>query len=415
MKVACPSCQSSLTIDDKKIPAGGARIKCPTCQNIFPVKPGMDAGVPLPGAAAPTSTPSGAVPLPGISAAKPAQTNWDQEPTRVAPPGAVPLPGAASNWETAPTAAHPAMGAVPLPGGAGIPGATQHAPLPSNVPRPSSRSGISTVPLPGISAARPAPAAWEEESTRVAGAPVPGGIDLDLSAQATAAVPALGARPSGASVPLPGGSAPARGSAGAVPLPGPSPSGFTSNAGAVPLPGSSPSGFTSNAGAVPLPGSSPSGFRSNGGAVPQPGSSPSGLRPSAAAVPLPGGFSGGDELEADFGGSPTGHIPLPGAAATQAMPALQTDDVPFSDDFGEEAPAPPAQVGGAVDFGFPDLPGDGAPGFDPPQSQGASGGFGFDAAPAPAPVSGGFDFDAPPSPAPVSGGFDFGAPPAPAP
>lgn len=165
----------------------------------------------------------------------------------------------------------------------------------------------------------------------------------------------------------------------------------------------------SNAGAVPLPGSSASGVRSNPGAVPLPGaSSPSGARSSPAAVPLPGGFRGGDDLEADFGS-----IPLPGAshsAATQAVPALQTDEVPFSDDFGE-APAP--QAAASAGFGFPDLPGDSAPGFDPPQASG--GGFDFDAAP-PQPASGGFDFDAPPAPAAVSGGgsFDFGAP-APAP
>lgn len=404
MKVACPSCNSSLTIDDKKIPAGGARIKCPTCQTIFPVKPGMSAGaVPLPGGAAPpSSSASGAVPLPGLSAAKPTATSWEDEPTRVGTPGAVPLPGAGgpSDWETAPTSAMPASGAVPLPGASGIPGATLRAPPPSNVPKPSTKSGIAAVPLPGISAAKPAATSWDDEATRVGDATggTPAGVDMDFSAQTTAAMPKLGA------VPLPGAS---------------SPSGIRPSAvGSIPLPGgSAPSGLRSAPGAVPLPGSA-SGVRSAPGSVPLPGSSaPSGVRAFGGAVPLPGGFSGGDDLEADFSSPPTNRIPLPGAshsAATQAVPALQTDDVPFSDDFGEEAPPPAGGSNTAsADFGFPDLPGDGAPGFDPPQSTGSAGGFDFDA-PAPPPVSGGFDFDAP-APPPVSGGFDFDPPPAPAP
>ncbi|MCC6337800.1 MAG: zinc-ribbon domain-containing protein, partial [Myxococcales bacterium] len=74
MKVTCPSCQSGLNIDDKKIPPGGARIKCPTCQNVFPVRPGAPAAA---------SSPSGAVPLPGISAAAPQRQAWEDEATRV--------------------------------------------------------------------------------------------------------------------------------------------------------------------------------------------------------------------------------------------------------------------------------------------------------------------------------------------
>jgi len=395
MKVACPSCNSSLTIDDKKIPAGGARIKCPTCQTIFPVKPGMSSGaVPLPGGAAPASSSSGAVPLPGLSAAKPSPTSWEDAPTRVGTPGAVPLPGAAgpSDWETAPTRAMPASGAVPLPGSAAFPGSTQRAPPPSNVPKPSTRSGIA-VPLPGISAAKPAATSWDDEATRVGDATgaAPAGVDLDFSVQTTAAMPKLGA------VPLPGASSGVR----------------PSTVDSIPLPGAStPSGLRSSPGAVPLPGSSASGARSNAGSVPLPGaSSSSGMRSNPAAVPLPGAVSGGDDLEAGFGSPPTNRVPLPGAshsAATQAVPALQTDEVPFSDDFGE-APLPQQSNAASADFGFPDLPGDSAPGFDPPQSSGS--GFDFDAAPPPA-ASTGFDFDAPAAPPPVSGGgFDFGAPP----
>src|SRR5258705_8445475 len=126
MKATCPSCNAHLNIDDKKIPAGGARIKCPTCQNVFPVKPGDAAGaVPLPGASAPAHGGSGAVPLPGGSGAP-----------HPAPPhsNAVPLPGSSaasahdSEWEDAPTRMQPTF----IPPEA-VPGATTRTAPPSNV------------------------------------------------------------------------------------------------------------------------------------------------------------------------------------------------------------------------------------------------------------------------------------------
>jgi predicted Zn finger-like uncharacterized protein len=426
MKVACPSCNASLNIDDKKIPPGGARIKCPTCQNVFPVKPGAAASspsgaVPLPGPSKPASSPSGAVPLPGLSAARPQATSWDDEPTRAVPQGAVPLPGAA--FRDAPTQAMSssiplpggaaptqAMNAIPLPGsgGSAIPGATRGAAPPSNVPapKPVTRPATAAVPLPGISAAKPAPTAWDDtEATRVGDA-VPqdnSGFDVDFSNSATAAVPALGSAPT-ASIPLPGGAPAMRGAAGSIPLPG----------GAAPRPATASSPSRVGAASIPLPGGAPSSRSAVTAAVPLPGAG--GFRstdsfqvdisgPSAGGIPLPGGA---DPLEADFGAAPTSAgIPLPGGAPTQSVPAFQPDEVPFSDDFGE-APAPAGAA--AAGFDFPDLPGD--PG-EPPAP--VSGGFSFDAPPAPAPVSGGFSFDAPPAPAPVSGGFSFDAPPAPAP
>src|SRR3990167_3374593 len=114
MKVSCQSCSSVLNIDDKKIPPGGARIKCPTCQNVFPVKP-----------PAAVSSPSGLVPLPGISAPTPQRQEWEDEATRVA---SVPMPAAA------------------------IPGATTISAPPTNVRQPALKAPSSpSVPLPGIS------------------------------------------------------------------------------------------------------------------------------------------------------------------------------------------------------------------------------------------------------------------------
>ncbi|HEX8700694.1 MAG TPA: tetratricopeptide repeat protein, partial [Myxococcaceae bacterium] len=112
MKVSCPSCQTNYNIDDKRIPPGGAKLKCARCQNTFPIKPGGDTmatpmAIPLPGAAAPA--PQAAIPLPGAAAP--------------APQAAIPLPGAAAPAYQAaiplPGAAAPApQAAIPLPGAA---------------------------------------------------------------------------------------------------------------------------------------------------------------------------------------------------------------------------------------------------------------------------------------------------------
>ena len=83
MRVTCPSCHTNYNIDDKRIPPGGAKLKCAKCQNTFPIRPAAEA-VPLP-AADPT------IPLPGAGPEEPAA--WESEATRVVPMNAVPLPG----------------------------------------------------------------------------------------------------------------------------------------------------------------------------------------------------------------------------------------------------------------------------------------------------------------------------------
>ena len=87
MKVSCQSCSSVLNIDDNKIPAGGARIKCPICQTIFPVRPG--------GVGSPASN---AVPLPGSSSERPR----DDEATRVADLRGL-IPGATTSLSGGPS------------------------------------------------------------------------------------------------------------------------------------------------------------------------------------------------------------------------------------------------------------------------------------------------------------------------
>ena len=182
MKVACPSCNSNLNIADGKIPPGGARIKCPTCQNVFPVKPAAAAGaVPLPGAAAPAPR-AGAVPLPGLSAARPAAMSHQEEPTRVSDAPGMPLD------EAGPTHTGPAGargGAVPLPGGyepSLVGGDVRTQPAAAAARGAGARGGA--VPLPGgagnyqPTTTGPAYAPPPAEPTHIGGLP-DGGLELD--------------------------------------------------------------------------------------------------------------------------------------------------------------------------------------------------------------------------------------------
>jgi predicted Zn finger-like uncharacterized protein len=419
MKVSCQSCNSVLNIDDKKIPPGGARIKCPTCQSVFPVKP-----APAPSAASPAL-----VPLPGISAAPAQRQSWEEESTRVADMSSMPA--------------------------AAIPGATTVSAPPTNVklPPPARTSTNSAVPLPGISAAPAQRQSWEEEATRVGTVPLPGAagpaIDFDVAptgavplpgGAATAVAPAYVPLPGAATavapahVPLPGPTAVAPAYAPPPPLPKPPPPPRPS--GSIPLPGAASS--------IPLPGSAggPASIPLPGGvgasSIPLPGAASDDLAASDdfGSVPLPGGRAppvagmgfddtvelpggSGDSLEVDLSGG-SGAVPLPGEAPreygggfdfSKAPPA----PAPGGFDFSE---APPAPAPGGFDFSeAPPAPAPVGGGFDfseaPPPP--APGGFEFDAAPPPpAAAPGGFDFsDAPPPPA--AGGFDFGAPPPPAP
>ncbi|HYH99476.1 tetratricopeptide repeat protein [Hyalangium sp.] len=156
MKVSCPTCQTNYNIDDKRIPPGGAKLKCAKCQNTFPIRPLSESlatpvAIPLPGAAAPQSA---AIPLPGSAAPQSA---------------AIPLPGAAAPQSAAiplPGSAAPQSAAIPLPGSA----APQYAAIPLP-PAPQSAA----IPLPPPPASDPfgavgdgADYGWDDnESTRV--------------------------------------------------------------------------------------------------------------------------------------------------------------------------------------------------------------------------------------------------------
>ncbi len=209
MQISCPSCSAQYNVDESRIPPQGVSIKCPRCQHQFVVQsPNLAAPVP----AAPSSSGSGAVALPGSKgAAVPLPGSA----------GAVPLPGGGRGAGAVPL---PGAGGVPLPGAVPLPGGGGPVPLPGG-------GGFGAVPLPGAG-----------------GVPLPG-ASVPLPGASSVPLP-------GASVPLPGGSVPLPG-AGSVPLPGGSVPG-----GSVPLPGASlvplPGGSVPlPSGSVPLPGTAP--------------------------------------------------------------------------------------------------------------------------------------------------------------
>ncbi|MHB8874756.1 MAG: zinc-ribbon domain-containing protein, partial [Myxococcaceae bacterium] len=417
MKVSCPSCQTNYKIDDKRIPPGGAKLKCAKCETTFPIKPDAppapSAGaIPLPGMAAPRS---GAIPLPGITAAVAAPaTNldsprWDEESTRVV---SIPLPSAAyspgkenaTRIEQFPSEppAESTQVAVPLPGrgmsspapfAIPLPGAGE-APMsadPFAIPLPGAPPAA--IPLPGITPAFAEPASnlppgegarWDEESTRVQSIPLPGAA---FGAPAGEAPSFDYEQPSGAqgfeggAVPLPGAGgwdqAPAdeapQESAGIdfadADLVDPPPSAAPTQTGrAIPLPGGAAPG------AIPLPGSSRAGASAN----------------TITSIPLPGAGSGAPHA-----------IPLPGSAR-RPDPPTSISASPFE----FEAPPPPEPQAAGLDFS--DLP---SPAGSPPQE--APGSFDFADLPSPAgsppPATGGFELVDPPPPAaePPPNSFDF--------
>ena len=65
MKVSCPSCGTNYNIDDKRIPPGGAKLKCAKCQSTFPIKRDAAGDGPVPAPRSSAGPKSGAVPLPG--------------------------------------------------------------------------------------------------------------------------------------------------------------------------------------------------------------------------------------------------------------------------------------------------------------------------------------------------------------
>ncbi|HUM10669.1 MAG TPA: tetratricopeptide repeat protein [Myxococcaceae bacterium] len=165
MRVTCPSCQTAYNIDERRIPPGGAKLKCSTCQTLIPLRP-PEAAPPEP-ASVGVRFNEGAVPLPGLGlgASGPSAGGLPQITARPPEPppaaqslttGAIPLPPA-----RAPTPAGiPSIKAtppVPPPRRADrttvAPGGAVELPAPSTPPR----TGPGVAPPPSVFAPPPPP------------------------------------------------------------------------------------------------------------------------------------------------------------------------------------------------------------------------------------------------------------------
>ncbi|XXF79811.1 tetratricopeptide repeat protein [Myxococcaceae bacterium GXIMD 01537] len=385
MKVSCPSCQTTYNIDDKRIPPGGAKLKCARCQNTFPIKAdtaSAPAAIPLPPAPAPQAA---AIPLPPAPA----------------PQAAIPLPGA-------PTQSM----AIPLPAAS--------APV-------DPYSDYDDGELPGRN---------DADSTRVVAIPLPNAAyregtedanymgtarDFDFAGDDASAIPLppapaqeydFGAPPASDAIPLPPAvgqdfdfsAAPA---SDAIPLP-PAPAedfdfGAPPASGAIPLPPAPDYGYDAAPGAIPLPAAPAQDFDFGG--------------PVSDAIPLPGGYEAAPPAdEFDFGAPP--EPPAPAIA----LPPIPGGEDPFAFD----AAPPPAPAAMDDAFALPPPPMPGEPdlyGQDPvsdPYAADPAMDDAFALPPPPAPAPAELDFADLPSPAaspPPEPDFslDFGEPPPPAP
>lgn len=425
MRVSCPSCQTNYNIDDKRVPPGGAKLKCSKCQTLFPIKAAAEA-VPLPGSGAPPAPVSGAIPLPG-SGAPPAPAS-----------GAIPLPGLSAAQPTA----------IPLPG------------LTAAMPQNTSIAGAHDPFAQFDDGAQPGER-WDEGATRVTTLPLPSEAFRDSAAiplPMPGPAPDLGPEPvtgayskadlpaslfnqSDASIPLPGGF---RGSAMpfddappeevtrvvSIPLPGGNNDAARMAAAAAggfdfDFEGSSPAPVESES--IPLPGAAPSGdFAvdfSNAPGAPMDSQSiplPGGAGEQTQSIPLPGA-GGAQDFSVDFSQDPSAEtgaaIPLPGDLNALAPPPppeapgfdIGWDNAPqapvdegaaFAADFGEPPPAPAPAPAASFDFG--DLP---SPAGEPAPAQDFAVDF-SQAAAQPAAI-------APPPPASADFGLDFSDLPSP--
>src|SRR5215470_300794 len=144
MRATCPSCHTNYNIDDKRIPAGGAKLRCAKCQTLFSTKSGSS------------------VPLPGASGAREAATIRD---------AAIPLPQHAAPQVNSSAAASPER--ARSAGSTSV--RAMSVPLPSNGAGRVAKfeEGLGAIALPGreqpapaLSVPLPGGAAWEHEKTR---------------------------------------------------------------------------------------------------------------------------------------------------------------------------------------------------------------------------------------------------------
>ena len=426
MKVSCPSCQTNYNIDDKRIPPGGAKLKCARCQNTFPIKASdpvsepvhTPAAIPLPGATAsaaiplPGATAPAAIPLPGPTARPPLHHD-DPETTRVF---SMPVPTEAYREPPRAPPAPPAAAAIPLPGAVGPADDFDINEEPvSGTPYDEGAFAGEAVPLPGASAS------YDEGGFSGEAIPLPGAApstdttrEYDYGANPYATAAAAAAPMDAVALPPPTSSDPF----GEDPY-----AAASMDAVALPPPASSEDPYAADAGmgdafALPPPPADEASF----GASSEDPFAAGSAGDDAFALPPPaeeGAFAGASDAEDPFA------LPPPPAALIEedpfALPPAPAAD-PFAADAGGEdpfaLPPPPGDFGGAmsaapstVDVGMdfsdppPAMPMD-ASGFDSAQAS-IPDALEFDPT---APSAGADDLEAdlsaPPPPMPNAGAAD---------
>ncbi|HYX93151.1 MAG TPA: zinc-ribbon domain-containing protein, partial [Myxococcaceae bacterium] len=156
MRVTCPFCQTKYNIDDKRVPPGGAKLKCAKCKSLFPIKAAEHSAGEVAATERATDGASGAIPLPGLgqeTTPLPASTLFSSAASAIRiPAAAIPLPGSAPKGSAESAIPLPdsllkssVPSAIPLPGLPVKPSSAGAIPLPGGAPRSSAESAI---PLP---------------------------------------------------------------------------------------------------------------------------------------------------------------------------------------------------------------------------------------------------------------------------
>lgn len=167
MRVTCPHCSAAYHVDDGRIPVGGTNVRCPKCQNSFPVRP-----------AAAGDAASTAVPLP-------------------APPGFAPPPVSPRLAAPPPRPASPPVIATPPP-------APSRVPLPSPAASPFDSAPVMATPPPGSPGAADSPFAESDAAFAAADSPF-APVDSPFAAAVIPPRPRIPPAPPEAPLPVPTG------------------------------------------------------------------------------------------------------------------------------------------------------------------------------------------------------------------
>ncbi len=95
MNAACPHCNTVFRVDPRKVPAGGARVRCSICRGVFKVDAAEPAERPEPATPAPAPVAAAAAPPPPPAA--PVAAPAAAHPAPAAPRPAAPSPFGASD------------------------------------------------------------------------------------------------------------------------------------------------------------------------------------------------------------------------------------------------------------------------------------------------------------------------------